>query len=315
MVSGRARLVSLWLVSLLVGLVLVSGCGSTTTAPTATQPLIAKDANGTTITIPASAPQRIVSLGATPSEILGALGLAARVVGVDAFTNYPADMAAKTKVTAPDGTANVEQIVALKPDLVLSYGGETTATDTHLMQVGVTVVDLPATNLTESLVEIRLVGQLTHTEPQANALVSQMQHRINTVEQKVRGAPTVKVYMEVGYTPGPPYAFGGGSFGDEMIRVAGGSNIFGHNTANGGYPQVSEESIIAANPQVIVLTEDRQYGGDPAQVPQRTGWGKIAAVQQDHIYVIDPDLIQRPGPRIVEGLEMLAKLIHPERFA
>src|SRR5260370_31909583 len=133
MVSGKARLVSLWLVSLLVGLVLVSGCGSTTTAPTATQPLIAKDANGTTITIPASAPQRIVSLGATPSEILGALftdalgvpqgTLTARVVGVDAFTNYPADMAAKTKATAPHGTPNVAQIVAPHPDLLLSHRG------------------------------------------------------------------------------------------------------------------------------------------------------------------------------------------------
>src|SRR5258708_21970974 len=119
MVQGKARLVSLWLVPLLVGLVLVSGCGSTTPAPTATQPLIAKDANGTTIAIPASAPQRVVSLGATPSEILGALGLAARVICVDAFTNYPAAMAAKTKVTAPHGTTNVEQIVALKPDLEL----------------------------------------------------------------------------------------------------------------------------------------------------------------------------------------------------
>ena len=294
------------------------GCGSATSSvgsATTEQPLIAKDAIGTTITIPAQAPQRIVSLGATESEILGALNLADRVVGVDFYTDYPAALASKTKVSDGNAKYNVEQIVALKPDLILGFGGETADTDRQLLQLGLTVVDVPALDLTGSLTEMRLVGQLTHTEAAANSLVASLQSRIDAVKTKAASASPLTVYMEVGYTPPPPYAFGGGSFGDTLIQLAGGKNIFGGNTANGGYPQVSEEAIIAANPQVIILTEDPLYGGDPAQVANRPGWAKIAAVQQRHVYAVNPDIVQRPGPRIADALEQIAKDIHPELFS
>jgi iron complex transport system substrate-binding protein len=300
----------------LVVLLLLTGCGSSSSgAATTEKPLITRDANGTTIAIPAKAPQRIVSLGATDSEILGALGLDARVVGVDAFTDYPASLASKTKVTDSSAKANIEQIIALHPDLVLSFGGETADTDRQLMQNNLTVVDLPAGGVDESLTEIRLVGQLTHAESAANSLVSGMQQRINTVTQKVANAPKVTVYMEVGFTPPPPFAYGGGSFGDDLIKAAGGTNIFASDTANGGFPQVSEEEIIKDSPQVIILTEDPQYGGDPAQVAKRPGWSQIAAVQNHRVYAINPDLAERPGPRMVDALEQLAKDLHPELFA
>lgn len=304
-----------WILPLAVSFTLLAGCGSSsTTTSTPEQPIITKDANGTTITIPTKAPERIISLGATDSEILAALGLTAKVVGIDAFTNYPADIATKTKVTDDFGQANIEQIVALKPDLVLSFGGETAETDQKLEAVGITVVDLPAADLDGSLKEIRLVGQITHTESTANTLVDSMQQRIDAVTKKVQGATKSTVYMEVGYSPPPPYAFGGGSFGDSLITIAGGTNIFAANTSGGGYPQVSEESIIAANPQVVILTEDAAYGGDPTLVPSRPGWSVVDAVKNQRIYAVNPDIVQRPGPRIVDGLEQLAKDIHPELF-
>jgi iron complex transport system substrate-binding protein len=297
-------------------LLALAACGSTTTLPAASRekPLIATDAIGNAIVIPATAPQRIVSLGATDSEILGALISPNRVIGVDISTDYPADLAAKPKVTDSNGTPNVEAIVGMQPDLVLGFGGEDATAEKQLVQLGIRVVDLPATNLDGSLTEIRLVGQLVHAEAAANALASSMQQQIAAVEQKVAGAPNVSVYMEVGYTPPPPYAFGGGSFGDQMIAVAGGTNIFAGDTANGGYPQVSDEAIIAANPQVIVLTEDPAYGGDPSAVAQRPGWSVIRAVKNGRIYTINPDLVQRPGPRIVQGLQQLARDLHPDLF-
>jgi iron complex transport system substrate-binding protein len=301
---------------LIVALVLfLSACGSVTKTTTAEQPLIAKDINGTTITIPAKAPQRIVSLGATESEILGALNLADRVVGVDFYTDYPASLASKTKVDDASLKYNVEQIISLSPDLILSFGGETSDTDKELLQHGLNVVDVPPLDLAGSLTEIRLVGQLTHTEDAANALVSAMQTRIDAVKTKVSGAAPVTVYMEVGYDPPPPYAFGGASFGNSLIEAADGKNIFGDNTTNLGFPQVSVESIIAANPQVIILTEDPMYGGDPAKVAQRPGWDKIQAVQQHHVYAIDPNIVQRPGPRLVDALDQIAKDLHPELFS
>ena len=311
----RIRLVAP-LASIIV-LLLLAACGTssaTTTAPE--KPLLAKDANGTAITIPHQAPQHIVSLGATDSEILGALGVGARVDAVDYYTNYPADLAAKQKITDANGTVNVEAIVALKPDLVLSFGGETNATDKKLMDAHMQVVDLPQMDLTGSLMEMRLVGQLVHAESQADTLVNSLQKRITTVKQKAASAQPVSVYMEADYsTPGKPFVFGGGSFGDELIRDAGGSNIFGSNTSNGGYPQVSDESIIAAHPQIIVLTEDPNYGGQPQLVYQRHGWSSVPAVQNKRVYAVTPDLVQRAGPRLVDGLEQLAKLLHPELFS
>jgi iron complex transport system substrate-binding protein len=153
-----------------------------------------------------------------------------------------------------------------------------------------------------------------HTEAAANALAANLQHRIDTVKAKVKGLPPVLVYMEVGYSPGQAYAFGGGTFEDEVMRDAGGTNVFGSNTANSGYPVVNDESIVAANPQVIVLTEDPQYGGDPAQVPKRPGWSVISAVQHNRIYAISADYAEQQDPRLVDGLEQLARLLHPDAF-
>jgi ABC-type Fe3+-hydroxamate transport system substrate-binding protein len=289
--------------------------GGTATSQASNVPLIAKDAEGQAITIPAQAPQRIISLGATDSEILGALKEDSRVIGVDAYTDYPADLAAKPKVTDANGQPNVEQIVALKPDLVLAYGGEVYSAVNQLRAAHVNVVDLPALNLSGSLNEIVLVGQLVHETAIADTLVASLKARIAAVEQKVKGLPHVRVYMEADdSTPGKPYAFGGGSFGDELIKDAGGTNIFAGDTSGGGYPQVNDEAVIAANPQVIVLTEDPKYGGDPSLVYQRTGYSAVDAVQHHQVYQMNTDLFQRPGPRMIDGLEQLAKLLHPSAF-
>lgn len=291
-------------------------CGSPSSAKKQPeQPLITKDANGTAITIPAQTPQRIVSLGPTDSEILAALGVDSRVVAVDYYTDYPANMAVKPKITNANGEANVEQIIGMTPDLVLSYGGETAATDKQLINAHITVFDLPAGDLSESLVEIRLIGQLVHAEPAATTLVTSLQKRIDAVKAKVAGAPKVSVYMEADdTTAGKPYVFGGGSFGNELIQDAGGTNIFASNTGGGGYPQVSDEDIIKANPQVIILTEDPNYGGNPASVYARVGWSGIAAVQAKQVFAIGTDYTQRAGPRLVDGLEKLAAVLHPDLF-
>ena len=301
---------------LLIGL---TGCGSSVSGssatPTAQKPLIATDAHGTPITIPTKAPQRIVSLTPGDSEMLAAVGVTSRVVGVDAFTNYPTEMAARPKVTGANGAPNVEQIIALNPDLVLSWGQFTTQADTALLQAHINVVSLPVAGLDGTLTEIRLVGQLTHTSTAADALVKSLQQRINAVKAKVASATPPSVYMEVGFTPPPPYVVGGGSFENDVLQDAGGRNIFASMTENGGFPTVSVESIIAASPQVIILTEDPQYGGDPTQVYQRAGWSGIAALQSHRVYNINPDIISRPGPRLVDALEQIAKMLHPELFA
>lgn len=293
-----------------------SSGGATSTPATPARPVISKDALGNPISIPAATPQRIVSLTPADSEILAAVGADAHVVAVDNFTDYPASMAGKPKISGADGKFNVERIVGLQPDLVLGAGGETPDVDKQLSDAHITVVDLPiATNLDDILNDITLVGQLVHADPAATRLDASLRSRIAAVEQKVAGLPTVSTYVELDYsTPGKPFVFGGGSFGDEVVRDAGGSNVFGANTSGQGFPQVSDESVIAANPQVIVLTEDPRFGGTPQAVYARSAWSGIAAVKNKRVYGIDPNIISRPGPRIVDALEQMAKLLHPEAF-
>ncbi len=308
------------LVLLLSFFVLLTACGqssSPTAGPQPTPtPTVARDVYGTPIVFPATAPQRIVSLLPNTSEILGALHLEGRVVAVDYYTTYPPDLASLPKVSDVNGKYNIERIVALSPDLVLSYGGETKDYDQQLKNLGLHVVDLQLSNLSQTLQEILLVGRLTLTEDTAVSLVNQLQQQINQIKAAVAGTNAPSVLLEADdSTPGKPYVFGGGSFGDELLQDANGINIFHNDSSNGGYPQVTDEAIIAANPQFVILTEDPAYGGNPALVYRRPNWSSIDALKLHHVYRVNVNIMQHPSQRLVEGLRCLAQLIHPEKFS
>jgi iron complex transport system substrate-binding protein len=321
----RAYIISSRLISLFLFLSLLSlvACGQNSTPSTSQHsntptvaPTSAVDAYGTPITFPPGPPQRIVSLEPNISEILGALNLQSRVVAVDYNTNYPATLASLPKISDVNGNINVERIVALHPDLILSSGGITSKYDAQLTQLKLHVVDLPSVNFDQSLQQILLVGRLTFTQNTATALVKQLQQQVDQIRSAVRGTTAPRVLLEVDdSTPGKPYVFGGGSFGDEMLQYANAVNIFHSNTSNGGYPQVTDEAVIAANPQFIVLTEDPAYGGDPNAVYRRANWGSLDAVKTHHVYHVNSDIMQRPGPRLVEGLRCIAQIVHPDKFS
>jgi iron complex transport system substrate-binding protein len=317
---SRSVYFRLFLMLLLPLFVLFAACGqsisTTTGSPPTPIPTVALDYNGTPVTFPTNAPQRIVSLVPSTSEILGALHLQGRVVGVDYYTTYPPELASRPKVSDVNGKFNVERILALKPDLVLSYGGQTKEYDSQLKNLGLNVVDLPFSNLSQTLQQILLIGRLTFTENTAVLLVNQLQQQINAIKAAVAGTTAPRVLLEVDdSTPGKPYIFGSGSFGDELLQDAHGINIFHDNTSNGGYPQVTDESIIAANPQFVILTEDPAYGGNPALVYKRSNWSSIDALKLHQVYRINVNIMQHPGPRLVEGLRCLAQLIHPNKFS
>jgi iron complex transport system substrate-binding protein len=146
--------------------------------------------------------------------------------------------------------------------------------------------------------------------------VNQLQQQISAIKAAVAGTTAPRVLLEVDdSTPGKPYIFGGGSFGDELLQDARGINIFHDNSSNGGYPQVTDEAIIAANPQFIILTEDPRYGGDVTLVYKRPNWNNIDAVKSHHVYHINVAIMQRPGPRLVEGLQCVAQIVHPDKFS
>lgn len=299
----------------------LAGCGGTSSAASTNggpeKPALAVDALGNPIVIPAQAPQRIISETPADSEILAALGVDARVVAVDYYTDYPADLAAKPKITnGQTFTLNDEAILGYQPDLVVGYGAYFKADEQQLIAAGVPVVDLPlVATVQQSLTELRLVGQLVHADSAAARQLASLQGRIDGVTHKVAGVQTPSVYVEDGTYNGQFSTFGQGSYGADLIRLAGGSNIFAGDGDSGGYPNVSAESIIQANPAVIVLVEGVENGGNPSTVAQRPGWSAIAAVQSGRVYALNSDDFSRPdAPRLVSALEELARALHPDLF-
>ncbi|RAQ97100.1 ABC transporter substrate-binding protein [Thermogemmatispora tikiterensis] len=318
----RIRVISRWFFPCLLVLcfLLLAACGQSQNGGSAAQPsptpTVVRDIYGTPVVFPKTAPQRLISLVPSMSEILAALHLESRIVAVDYYTDYPTQLTRLPRISDANGDYNVERIVALHPDLVLSSGGLTEKYDAQLTRLGLHVVDLPDNTIALMLAEIQTVGRLTFTENTADALVKQLQQRIAQIRQAVKGTTPPTVMLEADdSTPGKPYVFGGGTFGDELLQDANAINVFHNNTSNGGYPQVTDEAVIRANPQYIILTEDPRYGGDPQLVYRRPNWGQITALKLHHVYHLNTDLMQRPGPRLVDGLQCLAQLLHPAVFS
>lgn len=319
-ISSRPLLLTL----LAAFLLFLTACGSqspaanvaTATPTVASLQPVTTDAHNAQIVFPNNAPQRIVSLVPNVSEMLGALPLEGKIVAVDYYTNYPASLAALPKISDASAKYNVEQIIALHPDLVLTYGDDTKQYDGQLQNQHINVVNLPSGDLTLVLRELLTVGKLTFTLDAATHLVAQLQQQISQVEKQVAGSDRPKVMIEADDSvPGKPYVFGGGSFGDELIADANGMNVFHDITSGGGFPQVTDEAVLSANPQYLILTEDPTYGGSVDAVYKRPGWGVIDALKQHQVVRINSNLIGRPGPRLVQGLQCLAQIIHPARFS
>ncbi len=305
----------------LTSIISIAACAP---APTVTPTLVSKqlpptvapvsvtdDANRA-VTI-AAPPQRIVSLAPSTTEIAYALGLGSRVVAVDTFSDYPAEVKNAPKVnTAP---LNLEQVVALQPDLVLAAGITSKDDVKKLTDLNLTVlvVGAPTTTFDTVIGDIALVGRATGTDTQAKTITDAMKQKLEAVKAKVASAKTKpKVYWELDATdPSKPYTPGPGSFIDDIIALAGGVNAAAN--AKSAYAQINAEEIVAANPDIVILS-DAAYGISVESVKARQGWSAIGAVKNNRVVPIDDNLVSRPGPRIVDGLETAAKLIHPELF-
>jgi len=267
-----------------------------------------------------SEPRRIVSMAPSTTEILFALGLGDRVVGVTDYCNYPPEvneLKERDRLTVIGGywTPDVEKIVALGPDLVIGYASVPSHVDVaeRLESMNVTVLLLFPRYLNDVLDNIVLVGRACGKLREAQELVDQLKARVESVVERVRGLPKVRVYFELWFDP--LMSVGPGTFIDELIGLAGGENIF--HDSQSPWPIVDSEQVITRNPDVIVLPDAymSDYNVSIEQVKSRPGWQVINAVKNDKIYFIDDDTIFRPGPRLVDALEALAKYLHPEAFS
>ena len=256
-------------------------------------------------------PQRIVSLAPSNTEILFAVGAGKQVVGRDSFSDYPPDVKTIKDIGGSMGKYDTEAIVALHPDLVLAGEINTPELVNSLQQLGLTVYYLPnPTTLEGMFANLETVGQLTGHSSQAATLVKSLQARVAAVDARIKPLNYVPtVYYELDATdPTKPYTAGPGTFVDLLIALAGGVNIGKGLTSQ--WAQISMEQLVVANPSIIILG-DSAYGTSPDSVKQRAGWSSLAAVQNGQIFPFDDNLVSRPGPRLVDGLEALAKLLHP----
>ncbi len=285
---------------------------ATATPASASFPLTLIDDAGRAVTL-AAEPRRVVSLAPSNTEIVCAVAACDRLVGVTDYDDYPAQATGVDKVVT-FAQVDVEKVVSEEPDLVLAAGNGLTpaAVIDRLAGLGLTVLVLYPVDLSGVYEDVTLVGRALGRDDEAGALVSSMRRRVAAVEATVAGASATRTFYEVGVYQGTIYTAGAGSFLESLIRLAGGKPIVGDATSTA----IALEDLVVADPELILLG-DATYDETitPATVAARPGWEQMTAVVNDRVVVMTSDeVITRPGPRIVDGLEALARAIHPEAY-
>lgn len=280
-------------------------------------PLTLTDDAGRVVEIPVE-PQRIVSLAPSNTEIVCALDACDRLVGVPEFRDgYPADVL-ETIADLPNvvsfGPVDRETIVAAEPDLILAAGNELTPSDDirALADLGYPVLTLYPESVDEVFADIQLVGAAIGAATEADTLVADGKDRVEAVAESVADAEAPRTFYEVSVFEGQIYTAGEDSFLASLLELAGADPITGDALSTA----IDFETLVARDPQLILLG-DAAY--DPSitaeTVAGRQGWGEMTAVVDGNVKAVPDDIvITRPGPRIVEGLEALARLVHPELF-
>jgi iron complex transport system substrate-binding protein len=291
--------------------ILISGCSSIKSPGSESISLT----DGMDREVKLSAPaQRIVSLAPSNTEILFALGAADQVVGRDEFSNYPVEVTSIPSIGGSMGNYNFENIAALKPDLVLASSLNTPEQVKSLEELGITVYLLPnPVNLDELYKNLVTVGTLIGKISQADKLIEDLKSRVSSVEDKISAVDNrpVVFYELDASDAAQPWTSGPGTFLSSLIGMAGGMNA--GDELSSDFAQISLETLLVKNPDLIILG-DSNYGVDIQQVASRPGWETLGAVKSSWVYPFNDDLVSRPGPRLVDGLEALAQLIHPEAF-
>jgi iron complex transport system substrate-binding protein len=270
-----------------------------------------------------SVPQRLISLAPSTTEMLFALGVGDRVVGVTDYDNYPYNFSAWIEagnMTSVGGysTPNMEAIATLQPDLILATNINSGDVPT-MRSLGYNVIVTNPTSINGVYQDILMIGRAAGVEDSASALINSISAQISNVADTIAAAnitdqPTV--YYEVWYDPSFLMSAGSASWINDVITNAGGINIYGD--VNQQYPTTSSEVIVQKNPDVILLPTDPGYAmafyGSIDDVKARPGWNAINAVQNDRIYTIDESLFSVPGPRIGDQVQAVAECLYPQLF-
>jgi iron complex transport system substrate-binding protein len=245
------------------------------------------------------------------TEILFALGLGEKVVGVSDYCDYPEEAKSKPSVGNYFNPA-IENIVALEPDLVLTDGHSESIKQLDTLGIKYLVID--PQDIEGIFKDIEILGKVAGVEDRAKKLVDDMKRDISNVVSRVEGAPRVRAFYVVDATDlNNPWTAGPGTFVDSLITMAGGENIAAK--APAPWVQLSIEQVVSSDPEVVILPAEHGTAFTSLEVlEEHPAWREITAVKQGRICIIDGDLVEGYGPRIIQGLEEIAKAIHPELF-
>lgn len=305
---------------LILAIGVVVGCSSNDSSNETTEkneetseaefPVTVTDATGNELTFDEKA-EEIVSVLPSNTEIAFALGLDDEIVGVTELDNYPKEAAEKE--TVGNFQINVEKVISLEPDVVLADESVDEAALDQIRDAGVQVLVVKtATDFEEVYDAIHLIAEVTDTTEKADEIEANMKEKLTSLEEKVAEIEEPKsVYVEISPSP-ETYTAGKNTFINTILEKINAKNNAGDLE---GWPKVNEEAVLEMNPDVI-LTTYGSYVDDPVtEITDRKAWSDITAVKNEEIYDVNEDLVSRPGPRLVEGAEQLAKAIYPDLFA
>jgi iron complex transport system substrate-binding protein len=286
-----------------------SSNGSPPSGP-ATFPVTMVDDDGVKVTLNA-APKRIVTFAPSATEIVFALGLGDRLVGVSGkYDNYPAGARGIEQIGGAGDFGvdpNVEKVVSLRPDLFLTIAGGDQWKQ-RLRALGVPVFTIDSTGLEDVYHDIETVGRLTGAVAAATSVVGRMQAVARDVQARIAAEPAVSCFFEVYYPP--LTTVGPNTFIGDLLRRAGCRSVSAR--AKSDYPQWSVEDLVLEDPQVYLVSSES--GASASAIAHRPGFDAVGAVAAGRIIRIDADLVSRPGPRVVDGLRLLARALHPGAF-
>ena len=260
-------------------------------------------------------PMKIVSLAPHNTEILFALGLGDKVIGVTSYCDYPEEATTK-EIIGGFKEFNLEKIVELEPDLVLAYGPGDEEENKVLRQAGIKVLGFMPETIEEVIADMKTIGKITGSLDEAEKITGDMIAKRDEILDKVKGQDKVRVFYEIWHDP--LQAAGTGSFMDELLSMIGVDNIAvdEDELEFQAYPIFDLEQLIERDPQVYLTSADLPEKTIDS-IKQRPGYDEITAIKNDRVYLFEgneANIVSRPGPRIVEALELVAKTIHPELF-
>jgi len=255
-----------------------------------------------------SPPQRIVSLAPNITEILYYLGLGDRVVGVTQYSSYPPEARKKTKVGSYI-RVNVEKIIELKPDLVLgTMDGNSSQAIDLLGQARIPVYVVNPRTVRETIATIARIADITGIRNKGARVATILTGRLERIIRKTAGLERPTVFLQINIRP--IMTVNRNTIHNDVIRLAGGRNMTAALPIT--YPRISREEVLAGKPDVIIISSMERGGRFEKARREWLKWPSIPAVRNKRVYLVDSDLIDRPSPRIIRGLEIMARLIHPE---